>query len=148
MNRDGLISNLKQEEGFKPFVYDDANGKLIAAGYKVIGNPTIGYGWCLSTEPVLEDLAEYILGYFVDETWKSLISAAPWIETVPEDVQTALADMAYNLGVNGLLKFTTFLEMIKHGNYSGAADDLQTSRWAKQVKTRAARIEGLIRNAK
>lgn len=145
MDLNPLLSDLKKEEGFRSYLYDDSNGKPLSRGSVIVGNPTIGYGWSVSTEPVTEELAEYILSYQVQDAYSELLKAAPWVSEQPQEIQQALTDMAFNLGVVGLLKFNIFLSLIKSGSYSEAADDLKGTLWASQVKSRATRIEGLIR---
>lgn len=146
LNRNQLFSDLLKDEGFKPFLYDDANGHIIGPGSQVVGNPTIGIGWNCSAEPLSMDRAEIILGWFVDDVINALYPAISWISSCPEAIQRVLVDMAYNLGVNGLLKFNTFLGLIRSGKYTEAADDLKTTLWYHQVGDRAKRIESTIRN--
>lgn len=142
-----LVTALKKEEGFKPYLYDDATGRPITKGSKVIGNPTIAFGWSVSTAPCPEDLGEYILEYFAKDAWDDLTKALPWVLTLPEPCQRALTDMTYNLGIKSLTHFYTFLNYLQQKKFSEAADDLKTTLWAKQVGPRATRIEELIRNA-
>lgn len=40
---DALTTQIKADEGLRLAVYDDATGKPIVAGSRVIGNPTIGH---------------------------------------------------------------------------------------------------------
>jgi len=148
MNLNLLLTHLKEEEGFKPYLYDDSNGKLIQKGSTLVGNPTIGYGWCLSTNPLPDDLAETILQYFATSKYNELVRRLPWITDQPDNVQVALADMAFQLGVNGLFKFNTFLSMVKQGNYEGACDDLDSTLWAKQTPNRVKAIKQCLLNTK
>lgn len=146
MDRPQLLADLMQGEGFRPNLYDDASGAPLTKGSVIHGWPTIGYGWNVASRPCPQDLAQYILGYFADDTWNTLILAASWISSQPEPVQRALCEMAFNEGVTGLLKFNTFLALVQQGNYAEAADDLETTLWAKQVGVRAARIQALIKH--
>lgn len=146
MNRDLLFSDLEAEEGFRPYVYDDATGIPIVIGTVVKGNPTIGIGWAPGKNPLMHTQALIILGWHVDDKWETLQHAAPWIDAQPEPVQRALCNLAFNLGVTGLLKFTTFMALVEQGKYQEAADDLDTTAWGKQVqKTRVDTIKKLIK---
>ena len=147
MNVELLVSALVSEEGYRGLLYDDKTGKDLYKGCLIQGNPTIGLGWNVAGKELSLERARIITGWFVQDTWAELETALPWVTSLPEGVQIAICDMAYNLGVPGLLKFTTFLTMMKAGNYSVAADDLKTTLWAKQVGKRASVIESLIRNA-
>lgn len=147
MNIDLLVSALVPEEGYRGLLYDDKTGKDLYKGCLIQGNPTIGIGWNTAGKPISLERAKIIAGWLVLDTWNELTTTLPWVYDLPEDVQIAICDMAYNLGVPGLLKFTTFLSMIKTGNFAVASDDLKSTLWAKQVGARADKIESLIRNA-
>ncbi len=144
MNRDALLADLARDEGFRPYLYDDATGKPLHQGDVIKGHPTVGYGWCPETAPCSPELAQHILGHFADEHWSGLITAAPWVVGLPEPCQRALANMAYQLGVSGLLKFNVFMSLMKDGKYKEASDDLETTLWFKQSGDRAPRIQALI----
>lgn len=144
MNIDGLVTALKRDEGFRPYLYDDSTGEPIKKGCHVFGNPTVAYGWCPSTRLCPEDLGEIILRYQINETWNEILKDIPWLNTSPENIQEAICDMGFNLGVHGLLGFNTFLGLVKTGKYKEAADDLGGTLWFKQVGSRAKRIQGLI----
>lgn len=61
--------------------------------------------------------------------------------------QDCLVNMAFNLGVHGLLKFTTFLDLLGKGRFPEAALDLRGTPWFHEVGQRAVRIaEQLITN--
>lgn len=62
--------------------------------------------------------------------------------------QYALLDMAFNLGINGLLKFRNMLNDMSIGDYRGAAKECLNSRYAKQVGKRARRIAKIIETGK
>lgn len=147
MNKDQLVSDLVVEEGYRGLLYDDLTGKPLTTGDTIRGNPTIGVGWNVAGKPISLERSKIITGWFVDDAWQQLQTTLPWVVSLPDGVQTALTDMAYNLGVSGLLKFTTFLAMLKSGNFQTAADDLKLTLWAKQIGSRAVKIESQIRNA-
>ena len=52
----------------------------------------------------------------------------------------ALLDMAYNMGVVGLSRFTNTLKLVHKEEYKDAAWNLVKSRWYKQVKRRGRAI--------
>ena len=53
--------------------------------------------------------------------------------------------MGFNLGVPGLLKFKNMIQCIKDNQYIAAANEMRDSRWHKQVKKRALRLEEMMR---
>lgn len=145
MDRDLLLKDLEADEGYRPLLYDDATGKQWRKGDAINGWPTIGIGWNIASTPLSLDRARIILGWMVDDKLGSLDAALPWLSGLSEPRQRAVANMAYNLGVTKLLKFDTFLSLLKSGQYEAAADDLETTAWWKQVGPRGPRIQALIR---
>lgn len=147
LNQDQLLLDLARDEGFRPYVYDDANGKLIVPGYTLVGHPTVAYGWALDVTPCDQELGQLILNHQATDKYNELLKALPWITDKPEPVQRALCNMAFNLGVKGLIRLFIFVNLLQQGKYSAAADDLETTLWYKQVGQRAVRISQLIRSA-
>ena len=61
--------------------------------------------------------------------------------------QDVIADMAFNMGIGGLLKFHHMLAAVEAGDYAkAAADMLATQPWASQVGARAERLAALMRS--
>ena len=63
----------------------------------------------------------------------------------PEAVQSVLVDMSYNLGVHGLMKFHKMLDAMQNGDYDTAADEIDSSKWADEVPSRAKRASAILR---
>lgn len=145
MNRDQLVADLEVDESFRPFLYDDANGKALLRGSTIVGNPTIGIGWSVSTRPLAHDQARIVCGWHVDDAWGTLVHAVPWVQGLSEVRQRALANMAFQIGVTGLLKFDTFIGLMQAGHFDEAAADLATTLWFKQSGNRGPRIQALIK---
>lgn len=146
LNRDQLLADLMNPnggEGFRPYAYDDKTGKQVHAP---VGNITLAYGWNLESNPCPEDLGKMILGYWVDDTAKNLLRAAPWVDFLPQPACNAVVDMAFNLGVTGFLTFKDFTGLLQRGDYAEAAADLETTPWFKQTGQRALRIQALIKS--
>ena len=58
--------------------------------------------------------------------------------------QRVLLDMAFNLGLGGLLGFKQTLAAIRGGEYERAASMMLQSRWATQVGERAKRLSRMM----
>jgi hypothetical protein len=54
--------------------------------------------------------------------------------------------MAFNLGVDGLMKLNRTLAAVRWGDYSAAAEAMLASRSAGQVKGRAVGLAQMIRS--
>lgn len=120
------LQRLAQDEGFRGDPYEDHLGK-----------PTIGYGTLL---PLTEAEAALLLNHRLQEKLDELTAAAPWVEGLPQPVQDVLANMAYQLGVGGLMKFRNFLNALQMGNYASAKPHGLDSLWARQTPNRANRL--------
>lgn len=80
----------------------------------------------------------------IEEFSSELYKVLPWIESAPHTVQLALIDMAFNMGIKGLLKFKKTLYFIKAGQYKEASVEMLNSRWARQVGNRAIELSEMI----
>lgn len=64
----------------------------------------------------------------------------PCYPTLDDLRQAVLLNMAYNLGLNGLLAFRQTLAYVAAGEYAQAGAAMLQSNWAKQVPARANRL--------
>jgi lysozyme len=124
-----LIDQIKRDEGLRLSPYKDSLGKL-----------TIGYGRCLDTRGISKDEAEYMLANDLHSVRIELAARIPWITDLNEARQAVLQNMAFNMGIPGLLGFRTTLALVKGGQFVEAAKAMLESKWAKQVGTRATRL--------
>ena len=144
-----LKESIKIHEGFRSSVY------LCPTGH-----PTVGYGFRVAdlsadelalnagaVEPMSKEVAEKILDIKITKFKKQVYNALPWLTYAPMDIQDALCEMAYQMGVSGLLGFKNTLAMIKAKRYSEAAENMLKSKWATQTPKRAKQIANLVRNA-
>lgn len=112
--------------------YRDSRGILtIGRGHNLEESP-IYYGAGLTDEQadavLVDDLA--IAGVEAQRAW-------PWIKDLDAARAGVVVDMAFNMGMTRLNKFTEFPRHLKAGNYSMAAYEMLNSLWARQVKLRA-----------
>ena len=124
---DSLVSELKTDEGFEPRVYTCSALKL-----------TVGYGWNL------ESIATELLKHAAMEKIAQL-SNYQWFCELNDNRQLAIANMAFNIGVNGVLKFKKMIVAIKAKDYDLAAKEMQDSKWFNQVGNRAVRLVNVMR---
>lgn len=128
-----LRNLLLQHEGYREFPYDDSTGHL-----------TIGIGRNLSAKGISYREANVLLeddiAYFADK----LNHVIEFFPTLDANRQIALIDMAFNLGVNGLLEFHLMLNALSTGHYEAAAQEVLNSKWATQVGQRAKDIADIL----
>ena len=136
---DRLREELKTDEGCKYEIYLDH-----------LGLPTFGIGH-LVTERDPEYQKE--VGTVVDEIRVNKVFEQDIQVTVdeckilfvdwtnlPEEVKLITANMMFNMGRPRLSKFKKMIQAIKDGNWLEAGNQMQDSRWYKQVTNRADRL--------
>lgn len=138
-----FISN---NEGLRLKAYDDETGKEVDAPQ---GNLTIGYGTNLTEFNVNHALL--LLQYDLVICEIDLKQEFDWYPALSPIRKIVMLDMCYNLGIAGLKTFTNdakagFIDLMATENYNAAGNDLETSLWAKEVKTRATKDIYMIQN--
>ncbi len=68
----------------------------------------------------------------------------PWWRSLNDARQDVLANMAFNLGVGGLMGFKHTLEAIQGGSFGLASAGMLGSKWASQVGDRARRLADIM----
>lgn len=129
-----LIADIKIEEGFRGDPYKDHIGYL-----------TIGYGTKL---PLTEEEAELLLKHRLEKMQKELnrrIKEVYGEVSIPAKAWDILYNMAYQLGVGGLLKFKKMLKALEKQDYETAAKEGLDSLWARQTPNRARRLMDRLR---
>jgi GH24 family phage-related lysozyme (muramidase) len=127
------VVSIKEHEGFRGLVYDDASGKLIGPGSVVKGNPTIGYGWALNKVPMSRPHGAWHVEAVLEDNVSELHRRFPWLLDLDPDVLAVLYELAYNLGVDGLSEFRKMFGSLKDGDRHAAAFHLLDSKWRIQV---------------
>ena len=120
-----LIDDIKQEEGFKGIVYKCTEGF-----------DTIGFGTKL---PLTKGEAELILNHRLNQT-KAQLTSYLYDLDIKQEAWDILFNLAYQLGVNGVLKFKKMIEALRAKDYKEASKQGLDSLWAKQTPNRANRL--------
>lgn len=125
------------------------------------GKLTIGAGRNLEDNPLRPEEAEYLgrvslqdgisreealflLHNDIRRTEALCRDKIPFWNMLDDERQYALLDMAFNLGIGGLLKFGKMLAALERQNYPAAAAACRQSAYARQTGKRAQRIARLI----
>jgi len=124
-----LEEQLIRDEAVRLKPYRDSVGKL-----------TIGVGRNLDDVGISHDEAMTLLANDIDHASAQLRSKLPWTISLDEVRQAALINMAFNMGIGGLLGFRKFLAALEAGDYKTAAEEMMSSLWYKQVGDRAHRL--------
>ena len=128
-----LIELLKQQEGYRRKVYKCTEGFH-----------TIAYGRNLDTNGIDEEEAEYLLRRDVVKCQNILVAKLDFWGGLNQPTRDALTNMAFQLGINGLLKFKNMLSRLDNGDYYGASREALNSRWARQTPNRAKHVAKMI----
>ena len=141
-----LYDRLHENEGMRLQVYDDANGKPIVAGIRVIGNPTIGAGTLLSSPGgITAAEAEYLLRNRVNAAIAGVKHLVPDMRAANDARFDVLVEMAFQMGVAGLAKFAKALQAVRERRWDDAATEMLDSTWAKQTPKRAQALAKIMR---
>lgn len=130
-----LKDQLIRHEGLRLTVYD------CPAGYK-----TIGVGRNLEGKGITEEEAMYLLDNDIKDFQESLSRELPWFDSLDECRKNILTNMAFNLGISGLLKFKNTLSAVENKDWEEAASQMLDSKWAQQVGGRALELSGLMKS--
>jgi lysozyme len=112
------------------------------------GKLTIGVGRNLEDRGITAEESAYLLANDIAREERALIQALPWVAQLDEVRQRVLLDMAFNMGLGGLLQFKNTLATIKAGDYAKAATMMLDSRWARHVGQRAERLSRMMATGK
>jgi len=123
------MTQLRRDEGIRLTPYKDSRGVL-----------SIGCGRNLESVGISAEEAEYLLGNDIYRAISGINKFLPWAATLDDARFGALANMAFNLGIGGLMNFEHFLAAMKDRDWPTAAREMLESKWATQVGLRAHRL--------
>ena len=145
-DREDLIKQLAHHEGVVLKVYKDS-----------LGIDTIGIGRNLAhrgievaelaymqksmsdifENGITEEDAYFLANRDIEIVEIELLSSRAVVRELDAIRQRVLVDMAFNMGIPRLNKFSRMWGAIDKQDYESAAGEMQDSRWATQVKSRA-----------
>jgi len=125
-NFDKLFEMIKDQEGFVGVPYQDSYGNL-----------TVGYGWNIRSRPLSQDQAAYICASQLRDTDAELAKTIPYYAKLDDVRKSVIVDMAFQMGVKGVLLFVNMWQSIKMTDWNTAASDMLNSQWGREFKSRA-----------
>lgn len=127
----------KNEDGMHTAYRCPAGFLTIGYGHNLDVNPICGLGEdsCIKDEYAVEILRDDCHAVAVQ-----LDGYIPWWRDLCEPRQAVLLNMAFNMGVAGLLGFKNMLRAVQSGDYGLARQEMLNSRWASQVGRRAPEL--------
>lgn len=134
-----LIAELRRDEGVRYTPYKDTKGiDTVGVGHNLQAMP-LGLLY-----PLTDAQVDRILEVDLAEVFEALDKHLPWWRGLTLARQRVLANMAFNLGITGLLGFKNTLQEIRRGHYELAAKGMMASKWATQVGARAKRLADMM----
>lgn len=128
-----LIAQLKVDEGVEPCAYSDSLGYLTIGVGRLIDKRKPGAGLRPSE-------IDFLLQNDVDDRIDQLTRRLPWFQNLDDARKGVLLNMAFQMGVDGLLGFKNTLKLIEDGKYTEAATAMMNSKWAQQTPNRAKKM--------
>ena len=125
-------TQLKRDEGEKLHAYQDT-----------LGFWTIGIGILIDQRKgggLRPEESEFIFRNRLKLLDEELARVLPWLPKLDPARRGVMLNMAYQMGVMGLLGFKTTLALVSTGKYQEAAKQMLESKWAKQTPARAQRL--------
>ncbi len=123
---------IKNAEGFSSHPYIDT-----------LGHSTIGYGFNMSLPSFsgLKNISTHSADILLEKEISYILSSSFFgnLPYLPSHIMATLVDMAYNMGIEGLIEFDTFLGFLYKSQIDEAISDLTETLWYKQVGQRAVR---------
>ena len=137
MISESMKSRLKHliidHEGYKTYPYLDSLGKI-----------TIGIGYNLSDRGLpdtwINEQYEKDVSYFYNQ----LVEDFSWFSKLNETRQMILIDMCF-MGYKKFKGFKRMLEALSYSEFDVAAFEMESSKWASQVKGRALQLAEMMR---
>lgn len=124
-----LIEQLKVHEGLRLKPYQCTAGKW-----------TIGYGRNLEDNGITKYEAEILLTHDVAAIIDQLSQSIDGWRCLDGPRKAVLINMAFNLGVSGLMKFKKTIKYIALKMYTEASIEMMDSKWARQLPDRALEL--------
>jgi lysozyme len=138
-----LEAELRRDEGVRHSIYLDSMGvPTVGCGHNVKVSP-LPSGWAC---PLTDGQVSQLLARDISTTLAKLDKALPWWRQMDEVRMRVLANMAFNMGIAGLLTFKNTLAAMQRGSYAVAAAGMKASSWYGQVGARAARLCAAMEN--
>lgn len=158
-----VAADLARHEGFREYAYPDPLSRLykkhphLPWGFKPAreiappgadlhdGNPwTVGFGFTHGVTPdsrIDRLKAERLLEQKIVDMDEALSHAlATWYNSTSFVTRTVLINMAFNMGLRGLLTFRNTLRYIKEQKWTQAGANMRKSLWYRQVGRRAEEL--------
>lgn len=130
------------EEGLRLKSYTDHKGNWTIGVGHLLGKSNSFSGMEWTREQVMETFEDDL-----DIAVENAYQIFPEFAIVPPNVQLAIVDMLFNMGINRFRGFKKTIRLLHAQKYEEAAAEALNSKWAKyDVPVRAKRVAKLLSN--
>jgi len=109
-----------------------------------VGKYTIGIGRNLEDVGISKAEAMVLLDNDIVRAVQAVRAVYPWYEVLNEPRKDVIVSMVFNMGLVGFSKFRKTIEFLERGDYKSAAEEMLSSKWAKQVGVRAKELARIM----
>lgn len=120
-------------------------GKVNKPYNDIVGKITIGVGRNLTDRGISDGECALMLSNDIDIVFKAFKNNFPTWSTFDEVRQLVVLDMLYNMGINRFLGFKNMIDALNSKDFSLAAKEMLSSKWAGQVSSRASRLVEMMK---
>lgn len=125
-------SQLLRDEGEVLHVYLDS-----------LGFQTIGVGHLVDPRKngaIPIEISRSLLAWDINDKTSQVLARLPWVAQLDAARRGVIINMAFQLGISGLLGFDHTLSLVQTGQYGPASKAMLASIWASQTPERAMRL--------
>ncbi len=132
MNAEKFTALVAKHEGLRLDMYHDT-----------VGVPTIGYGHNM-LQPISERAALVILEDDINIVFSELDERMDWWRDLPDEAQTVIASMVFNMGWPRFSRFKKFIAALEDRAWDKAAYEMEDSLWFQQVGNRGRELRAMM----
>lgn len=149
-----LAKIIRESEGSRRKVYDDATGLQLNPGEYCRGNPSIGIGRNLHGKGLSADEIEYLFRNDLSQAKDEAAGIFGDLETFDEPRRAVLIELTFQMGRRRLLGFRKMIAAVKEGDWQRAAFELShsgngaSSDYFKQLPKRCRRQCDALQNGR
>jgi lysozyme len=132
MSTDNLTLDLIEDENEVLCAYTDSEGYI-----------TIGVGILIDKRRggcITQEESRYLLANRIKSKTDELLTKAPWVKNLSPARLDALLNMAFQMGVEGLLGFKNSLALLQQEKFNECGANMRMSKWHSQTPARSERV--------
>lgn len=112
------------------------------------GKKTIGYGYNIEDLGISDSFADQLLRYTLNEAQLNCTKNVKGWDNLNGARKSVLIDMCFNMGWPTLSRFKKFLQALVDKDWLKAAEEMEDSKWFRQVGKRAEVLQEIMIDGK